>query len=176
MNPPMKSQAADSSPGQRVIDDIAARGWHCAQVPRRGSVAAYTYTVGLYQAFRHHELVIFGQEPQVAERAMLRAVRALQDGRPFDLSATTDALIDGLQCRFAELRIARNDRRMDACRWYYGGVDFPACEVVWSKPARPAGPAAGQMGSSLKPKKAAPQMSGSAPRTGWLGMLKRRPA
>jgi len=171
MNPPMNPQAADASAGQRVIDDIAARGWHCAHVPRRGSAAAYAYTVGLYQAFRCPELVIFGQEPQVAERAMLRAVRALQDGRPFDLSLPTDALIDGLQCRFVELRIGRNDRRMDTCRWYYGGVDFPACEIVWSRSSQ----AVGQMGTSLRPKKAAAQMGGSAPRT-WLGALKRRPA
>jgi hypothetical protein len=144
--------------GQGVLEDIASEGWHCHLVPRRGSMAPYAYSVGLYQAYRHPELVIFGQDPHTARRVLNRAVLAIRHGEGLDLSRPSEALMDGCQCRFVALRVSAADRRLDVCRWYYGGVDFPAYEIVWSQAApQPRQP--GQMGSPpARRVSAAPQM------------------
>jgi hypothetical protein len=100
----------------------------------------------LYQAYKHPELVIFGQDPHTSQRVLNRAVLAIRHGEGLDLTRPSEALMDGYQCRFVALHVNAADQRLDVCRWYYGGVDFPAYEIVWSHPA-PQVRQAGQMGS-----------------------------
>lgn len=116
---------------QKVLDDIAEFGWHCIRILAEGQHVEYSFTVGLFQTYRHPELIIFGLPPEVAHQILSVAAHEAKRGTPLDLSFPTDSLLHGYSCCFAEVPVWEYCEHVGYCRWYYLGNNFPLYQIVW---------------------------------------------
>ncbi len=116
---------------QKVIDDVAAFGWHCVNIHPEGDHVGYAFTVGLFQSYGHPELIIFGLSAKIAHHILAIAADAAKAGKPLDLSQPTDALLNDYVCCFVEVPRTEYYEHVGYCRWYYQGNDFPLHQIVW---------------------------------------------
>jgi hypothetical protein len=119
---------------QKVIDDIAEFGWHCMHIGAEREFVEFTFTIGLFQTYRHPELILFGLPSKVAHQVLSIAADAAKSGEPLKLTEPTDALLEGYPCCFAEVLKTKYREYVGIARWYYEGDDFPLVQIVW--PAR----------------------------------------
>jgi len=116
---------------QKLIDDIERFGWHCIHINAEEGLVEYSFTVGLFQTYRHPELVIFGLPSKTSHRILTIAANAAKAGTPLDLSQTTDELVEDYACCFAEVPKEHYYEHVGFCRWYYQGNNFPLYQIVW---------------------------------------------
>ena len=121
---------------RKVIDDIAQFGWHCVHIIAEGSKGPYSFTVGLFETYRHPELIIFGLPSKVAHQILCIAADQAKCGNPIDLSQPTSALLNDYSCCFAEVSNTHYDNYVGYCIWYYEGKTFPLHQVIWPSRAR----------------------------------------
>ena len=119
---------------QQVLDDIAQYGWHCVHIQREGEWVPYSFTIGLFHNYRHPEFIIFGLSGNIAHRLLTIAVDAIQAGKPIDLDASTDALLNAYLCCFVNVPKTQYAEHVGFCEWYYDGDDFPLVQIVWPSP------------------------------------------
>jgi hypothetical protein len=115
----------------RIIDDIAAYGWHCAHAPAAGDFAPVSYSVGLFRTFKFPELAVLGLPSHLAQVLLQRAVNELRQGRPLNLPGATPALIRNAECMLVRVPLGAYSDQFDLCRWYYESQDFPLYQIVW---------------------------------------------
>ena len=127
----MVRSIGEDAPEQRVIDDVSKYGWHCVNIMAEGDEAPFSFTVGLFHTYKHPELIIFGLPSEVAHGVLNLAVEAAQRGKPIDLSAPTDELLEGYPCVFVPVPEAEYHEHVGFCRWYYEGNGFPLYQIVW---------------------------------------------
>ena len=138
---------------QKVIDDIAAYGWHCMNIMADGDQPPFSFTIGLFQSYGHPELIIFGLRSEIAHQILAIAADAAKAGTPFDLSKSSDEFVEGYSCCFAQVPFSQYYEHVGYARWYYNGNSFPLYQIVW--PSRdgiyPWHPAADQEFRAIQP-------------------------
>lgn len=116
---------------RKVLDDIENFGWHCVHIQAEADLVEYSFTIGLFQSFKHPELIIFGLPRQTAHQVLALVADAARAHAPIDLSSPTDALLKNYSCCFAEVPRAQYHEHMGYGRWYYMGNGFPLYQVIW---------------------------------------------
>lgn len=126
--------------------DIAVRGFKRRRMPAgefvefglrfthvlgRRSHVEYSYTTGLYKTYGYPELIILGLPSALAREVLSAAVYEINRGAPIELSAPSDALLQGYFCNFAVVPVSSYSRYVGFARWCYQGDDFPLCQIVW---------------------------------------------
>jgi hypothetical protein len=51
---------------RKVLEDIAEYGWHCVNIFAEDDLPPYSFTVGVFDTYKHPELIIFGLPREVA--------------------------------------------------------------------------------------------------------------
>ena len=116
---------------QQVVDNVAEFGWHCVHILAEGEHVEYSFTIGLFQTYGHPELIILGIPSANAHKILSIAVHEAQRGEPIDLSAPTDALLEGYTCCFAEVPLSQYREHVGTAIWYYHGSSFPLHQIIW---------------------------------------------
>jgi hypothetical protein len=116
---------------RKALDDIAKRGWHCLSVPEDGGEPPWSFTIGLFETWKHPELIVFGLKQEAAQRILNIIVSGLAEGKTFDLALPTDELIETLSCLFVEVPKRHYRTHVEFARWYYEGDGFPLYQIVW---------------------------------------------
>jgi hypothetical protein len=130
----MVRSAGEDRGERKVIADIAKFGWHCVHIHGEGELVEYTFTVGLFQTYKHPELMIFGIPSKVSHQILTIAADAAKSGEPLELTQPTKALLEGYPCCFAEVPKTEYREYVGFAGWYYEGDGFPLYQIVW--PAR----------------------------------------
>ena len=118
--------------GERsVLDDIAKYGWHCIYILEQDGQPPWTFTIGLFETWKHPELVIFGLKRQVAHEILNIVAVKLAKGERIDLSQPTDDLVHGASCLLVGVPEHHYRARFGFARWYYQGDGFPVYQIVW---------------------------------------------
>ena len=116
---------------QNVIDNIAKFGWQCVHIHAEGESVEYTFTIGLFQTYKHPELIIFGLPSKVSHQILSIAADAARSGTPLDLTRPTDALLEDYLCCFGQVAKTAYRDHVGYARWYYEGDDFSLYQVIW---------------------------------------------
>lgn len=125
-------QSTASDEGERkVLDDIGKYGWHCLNILGEGSLPPWTFTIGLFQTWKHPELILFGLKRETAHAILNIIATGLAEDRRIDLSLPTDELIESGSCVFVEVGQSQYREHVGFARWYYQGDDFPLYQIVW---------------------------------------------
>src|SRR5208282_6108854 len=125
----MVRTVGEDAADQKIVDDIAKFGWHCVDIMAEGDAGPFSFTVGLFNTYKHPELIIFGLPSNIAHRILQTAVEAVQRIQPLDLSAPTNELIEGYPCCFVQVPADQYGDHVGFCRWYYEGNEFPLYQI-----------------------------------------------
>ena len=127
----MPRKTASNPTEKKLLDDIDAFGWHGLHILGDDEYPPFSYTVGLFHSYGHPELLIYGLPRDVAHAILRIAAQAAASGQPIDLSAPTDALLEGYDCAFVPVPLEAYPDHVGFARWYYGDDTFPVVQVVW---------------------------------------------
>lgn len=127
----MVRHSGEDASESKVIRDIAEFGWHVVHIAAEGELVGYSFTIGLFQSYRHPELIVFGLPHQISHRILSIAADLAKSGEPLDLSQPTTELIENYACRLACVPQSEYREHVGYCRWYYEGNDFPLWQIVW---------------------------------------------
>lgn len=116
---------------RQVIHDVNTRGWLVVTMLPAVPHPGWAFSVGLYQSFRHPEVVTFGLGRAKMVQIVELIGQAVRAGRPFDAELNTGNLLDEYVCVLRPVERTWYARVLGFATWFYGGDDFPALQVIW---------------------------------------------
>ncbi len=115
----------------QVRKDIEAHGWHVVAVVSKDE-PTYLFTIGLWQSYRHPELVLFpAGEAQGMLPNLQRLCRAVRDGRVLDPDAMDPGAFGSFPGIFCRVDTFWYSRFLGAALGHYGHAEFPVLQVFW---------------------------------------------
>ena len=116
---------------RKVLADVAEYGWHCMNVLEDDGHPPWSFTIGLYETWRHPELIIIGRSRTTAHHVLDRIAAALDDNHRVDLSQPASDLIPGSTCFLLEVAAQHYHDYVGYARWFYRDKQFPHYQIVW---------------------------------------------
>jgi len=113
---------------------IAEYGWAGIGVGEDEDSPCFTYSIGLFETYRHPEIIIFGISFQMAHTFICDLVEMIaEDNRTFRPEIRyTDLLQNEVPVYFRKLNDETKDKYLCQADVYYDGVKrFPALQLVW---------------------------------------------
>jgi len=106
-------------------------GWFVNLIAEDESEPRFAYSFGLYEEFRHPEIIICGL-PEETMRQLINDVGArVRSGTEYGAGDRTGDLIEGYTCMFRGVNPLRYDRTCTWAVWFYGNRSFPTLQLFW---------------------------------------------
>jgi hypothetical protein len=96
---------------QQILDDVTNHGWHVMNVLDLPDSPGWAYSIGLYQNFKHPEVVVFGLTADLMHSIINSVGDDVRSGKCFEDGKQYPELIEAYDCVF---------RTMDVV-WYHRG-------------------------------------------------------
>jgi hypothetical protein len=125
-------EAAGRAAIARARKDVELYGWHVVMIQGDGE-PGFLFTIGLWQSYRHPEIVLFApsEDPSGMAGRIQAVAERVSEEEVFEADSTHESLFG---------RFAGAFRTVD-CVWYpwflgtamafYGGIDFPVLQLFW---------------------------------------------
>ena len=115
----------------RLLQTLEQWGWFVTKVGGTDSEPPFAYSMGLYENFKHPEIILFGLDFEVMHRLINGAAKRIQQGQRYAERHRYDDLIEGYPCEFHKVNPSRYDGLLNYAIWYYRGEAFPALQLIW---------------------------------------------
>src|SRR5262245_41610977 len=120
----VRSTASDDGE-RKVLGDIAKYGWHCLNILQDDEDPPWSFTIGLFETWKHAELIVIGLKSEVAHSVFNIIVEGLRRGHRPHLDLPSDELLEGYNCRFVKVSTDFYRAYVGFARWFYEGNNFP---------------------------------------------------
>jgi hypothetical protein len=115
---------------QGVIRHIDEFGWHVMFVGESDRLPGWSYSIGLYDTFRHPEIIMFGLPNDVMHRAIHNLGEKIRSGKMYDAGFEYDEPFDGLMCLFHLVNKNWYPIFVGRATRLYEGEDFPILQCI----------------------------------------------
>ena len=120
---------------QRVVDDIAAYGWHCTLVPEDEEGPGFSYSIGLGDTLGAPELIVFGLKHKLMHTMIWQAFHQIKEGRKIEADARYLELIGDFPCITKPVHPSWHREYFGYALWYYRYrnklAEFRAFQIFW---------------------------------------------
>jgi len=117
---------------QRIEADVAAHGWHVCKVAETGdNRPAFAYTIGLFVAFGHPEVVILGLGLDDMQWILNRLGEQVRGGRAFAAHDVVGGLIEGRSCKLVAVDPKWYGEFLGQALDYYHSPEFVTLQCLW---------------------------------------------
>ncbi|WP_194820049.1 DUF4262 domain-containing protein [Nocardia sp. XZ_19_385] len=115
-----------------ILRNVRRWGVHLQGVfDPEGTKVDFVYTVGLWHAHRHPELIVFGMRHESAY-GILNYVHGLIDaGQTFEDGLRSPDVLDGFDAEFRAVDPGWFTEYVGQARDFYGDWDFPLVQLIW---------------------------------------------
>lgn len=121
-----------TDPGeQKVIDDVREYGWHVVNVLAEGDLPEFTYTIGLYQNYRHPEILVYGLPRDRAHPIVNELGEGIRNGEVYLTGKTYGEILQKYSCTFRAIPSSQYLEHLGWAMWFYEGPEFPALQLVY---------------------------------------------
>ncbi len=127
----MKIEADMDERDAKVIKDVEEHGWHVIKVLADESGPAFAYSIGLFQSFKHPEILIVGLAPDTMHQIINNIGIDVKQGKAFQVGSLYNDILDGYDCAFREVLPEYYRLLFGWAVWFYNGTDFPVVQCVW---------------------------------------------
>jgi hypothetical protein len=110
--------------------DIDRYGWHVLTVAG-GDGGTFAFSIGLFQTFKHPEILVTGLAAQTAKELINVAGKKVPGGGGFKEDVPYLGLLEGYACRFRPVPKTAYSRYLGTAVRFYGSEDFPCTQLVW---------------------------------------------
>ena len=115
----------------KLLETLEQWGWFVTKVAAADSKPAFAYSMGLYDNFKHPEIIIFGLELGTMHELINDAGKRIRQGHGYKEDQRYDDLLKGYECEFRMVKPIYYDGLLNYAIWYYNGSPFPVLQLVW---------------------------------------------
>jgi Domain of unknown function (DUF4262) len=119
----------------KLLETLERWGWFVTKVGASGSEPAFAYSMGLYENFKHPEIILFGLGLEVMHQLINDVGKRIQQGQRYDEAQKNDDLLKGYTCEFRKVNPIHYNGLLNYAIWYYKGSSFPVLQLIWPDPA-----------------------------------------
>jgi hypothetical protein len=116
---------------RKLLEDVRSFGWHLTGVAADEEGPAFVYSVGLYESFRHPELIVFGLPVDTLFQMINALGDEVQAGARFDDGVESDGALEEYLVTFRTVDRTHYREYLGCARWFYQGNEFPALQCLW---------------------------------------------
>lgn len=122
---------------EKLISDIKEFGWHVLLIadsvdtPDEERKPSFAYSVGLYQTFKHPEIIVFGLDLELMHHMINGIGDEIKNGHYFRDGQAYANILEGFDCHFIEIAKSQYSEYLLYAMWLYEGDDFPVLQCVW---------------------------------------------
>lgn len=117
---------------RQVLDDIAEYGWHVVGIEAEGTSPAWAFTIGLYETYRHPEILIMGLPVEALMEILNGIGENVKGGAMYRAGMRYGDIVDGnFDCGFEIVDTDLYGDYAGFALWFYGGPSFPMLQCLW---------------------------------------------
>ena len=121
----------ENAEDEEIIRAVAADGWYVLIILEKDDTPGWAFSVGLYENFKHPEVVIFGLAPEVLQDVVNSVAEDVRSGKSFEIDGMYPDLIDTYACTFKPVNKVWYDDFLGYANWFYQSHDYPALQCIW---------------------------------------------
>jgi len=122
----------DDEHERKAIQDVLEFGVHILHVfDPDGENPRFSYTVGLWHHHQHPEVILFGLKEELCHSVLNTLNDEIADGKSFLAESSSLEILEGFRCYFEKLPKDQYESCLGWARWFYGGDDFEAVQLIW---------------------------------------------
>jgi len=110
---------------------VEQHGWAVVKVPEDDRGPGFAYSVGLYWAFGHAEIVIFGLSPELMHQVINHIGDLIEKGKAFADHDISDDILEAYEVVFRLVSERMYGEYFGAGIRFYGSRSFPVLQCVW---------------------------------------------
>jgi hypothetical protein len=116
---------------QSVLSNVERYGWHCTSVKGGNGSPSFTYSIGIFKTYGKPELIVFGLPSSLSHGILSDIFKKWKQEESVDLRNSTEGILKGYPCYFAEVPIPESKKYALSAHWFYDAKEFPLYQVVW---------------------------------------------
>lgn len=122
----------DKQAKQTIIENIKKHDCHIALFEPDNYLPGFAYTIGLYEKFRHPEIICFGLSSNVLGAILNHARDLARQGEILTPNKMYSGFLNGYDIQFLPVDNAYYPDYLGYGGWYYDmNFDFPVLQLVW---------------------------------------------
>lgn len=128
----VKPDRAQDESERKTIKDILRVGVHVLHIfDPKGESSEFSYSVGLWHSHKHPEFLIYGLKSDLRHAVINYLNAEIKLGRSFRNGLSAERVLPGFTVYFQALPINEYRTHLGMARWFYGGDEFPAVQMLW---------------------------------------------
>jgi hypothetical protein len=114
-----------------VIGNVEKYGWTVMHIKDEPGKPGWSFTIGLFENFRHPEVIIFGMKQDRRHSILNWIGENAKNGNSFTPEKEHDWVLEGYKCwsRPVEKKWYRD--LLGYARWFYAQEEFPCVQAIW---------------------------------------------
>ncbi len=129
----MTPDPLDNGPISRkeIQDKIDQYGCYIIQVDSDDYLPAYAYTIGLFQRFKHPEIISFGLSIELLGNLLNDACTSIKEGNSLHADTLYEEFIKDYPIQFLTVDKSYYSDYMAICNIFYHTEGYPSLQMVW---------------------------------------------
>ncbi|TCI84800.1 DUF4262 domain-containing protein [Tenacibaculum sp. M341] len=117
---------------EKIVNNIKEYDCYLAILESDGYSPAFVYTIGLYEKFKHPEIIIFGLQTDVMGHLLNELRDEIRKGNKYNPNQQYSGVLEGYDIQFLEVNQANYADYLGYASWYYNNTfDFPVLQMIW---------------------------------------------
>lgn len=116
---------------KKLLSDIEEYGWHVLKILAEGEEPGFCYSVGLYNSFKHPEIVIIGLRPELAHVLVNNIGEDIKNGLKLESGKFYSNILDNFDCLMINVDKDKYEEYFGYGLWYYRDTHFPVLQCIY---------------------------------------------
>lgn len=116
---------------RKLLSDIDRVGWHVIMILEGDGTPGWSFSVGLFETFKHPEVVVFGLPLELSGQVINGIGADIQKGKTFESGQEYPEILEGVLCTYRPVLRQWYRPFLGYAMWYYRGLEFPVLQCIW---------------------------------------------
>jgi hypothetical protein len=116
---------------QRVTEDVKRYGWHVTYVREESGLPGWTFSIGLFETFKHPEVLIFGLSMDVSTAVINRLGKSIESGKVYEAGFYYPEVFESIECVFHSVEPIWFPVFLGTATRFYKECEFPVLQCIW---------------------------------------------
>lgn len=117
---------------EQTKSDIEKFGLSVIIIEATDYLPSFAYSIGLWQKFKHPELICFGLQTQTLHTIINDVAELVKNGEVIQTGKTYDNIFENCKAEFLSVDRRNLSDYFGTAIDYYNSIDFPAIQLVWT--------------------------------------------
>ena len=115
----------------KLLNDIEKHGLQVMHVLDDGASPAFSYSIGLFQTYKHPEIIIVGLKQELSHVLINNMAEDIKNGKVFEPLNYYTEILDDYKCYIVKVSPENYDEYVGQAQRYYKNDDFPLVQCIY---------------------------------------------